>query len=160
MSHGIVPEQDHDLFADANRAAGKRRPCFTQQHLDGVAAILRDYPGAQTTGLPMAVRALRDRLGCEDEPPIINFVPDAFRINEGTQEIELFEVEVTHAIPDRKLRDLVSYWFEWESEGEHDWLPILIQVDRFGSRHRRDLAIAYFDMASDDARLNQMEQAA
>lgn len=121
------------------------KPGFTKQHIDGVAAILRDYPGAQTEGLPAAVRALRDRLGCEDEPPAIDFVPDAFRLNEAECEIELFEVEVTHAIPERKILQLGYYWSQWDGEADHEWLPVLIRVDRFGERHRHDLCAAYHE---------------
>lgn len=124
-----------------------KRDAFTKQHVDGVAAILRDYPGARTEGFPSAVRDLRDRVGCRGEEPAINFVPDAFRLNEETCEIELFEVEVTHPVPTAKLADLGWYWSQWDAEDGHEWLPVLIQIDRFGTAHRRDLSIAYFELS-------------
>jgi hypothetical protein len=110
-----------------------------------VAAILADFPGAQTVGLSAAIDALRERLGCEGPSPAIAFVPDAFRLNEDDCEIELYEVEVTHPLTMRKLRTLGEWWAAWDAEGDHDWLPVLIQVDRFGDRHRRDLGVAYFE---------------
>jgi len=124
------------------------RLTFTPEHIAGVDAVIAGYPGAAIMGFPQAVRDLRARLKCSEPAPEIHFVPDAYRINEDTCEIEIFEVEVTHPIPARKLRDLGLYWSEWDAEGEHDWLPVLIQVDRFGTHHRRDLSIAYFETAT------------
>jgi hypothetical protein len=121
----------------------QKRPNFTPEHIAGVAEVLRRYPGSATTGFPAAVRALRETLGCEDEAPAIHFVPDAYRINHEACDIEIFEVEVTHPVTFQKLYELGDYWFEWDAESGHDWLPVLIQIDRFGTHHRRDLSVAY-----------------
>lgn len=137
----------------------------TPEHRAEVAAILRDYPGAQATGFPQAVRALRKRLGfddgtgdTDDECAMrINFVPDAFRLNEAECEIEIYEVEVTHHVPAVKWHRLGYFWSEWDAEDEHDWLPVLVLVDRRGRHMRVDLCNAYHDLLSknrpDDARL-------
>lgn len=118
----------------------------TPEHVRGVAAILAEFPDAATTGFPTVMRALRDELGCEDDPPEISFIPDAFRLNRATQEIEIYEVEVTHGVSLQKLHALGYYWGQWDAEGDHDWLPVLITVNRFGHQRRFDLCIAYHDM--------------
>ncbi len=70
------------------------------------------------------------------------------------QEVVLFEVEVTHHLPTRKLADLGNFWADFDGEGRTDWLPVLVQVDRLGNRTRRDLSVAYVEvsLASDTNR--------
>ena len=131
----------------ANESGAQTRNGFTQQHIDGVADILRSTPGARVVGFNAAVRELRSALHCDGPGPEIRFVPDAYRINHATSEIEIYEVEVTHPIPARKLADLGFYWAEWDAECDHEWEPVLFQIDRFGTTHRRALSIAYVEMA-------------
>lgn len=131
--------------------AYRARSTHTPEHVARVAAIVADFPGARTTGLSAAVDELRGRLGRAGHFPPVTFIPDAFRLNEAESEIELYEVEVTHPLTMRKLRVLGEWWAAWDAEGDHDWLPVLIQVDRFGDRHRRDLGIAYFETLGEAA---------
>lgn len=125
----------------------------TPQHVRGVAEILETYPDARTMGFPTVIRDLRAELGCEDDPPEVHFIPDAFRLNRDTHEIEIFEVEVTHPTPISKLHELGVYWSYWDAEDNHEWLPVLITVDRFGQSRRFDLSLAYLDALSKSASL-------
>lgn len=120
----------------------------TPEHVRFVSEILIEHPDARTDGFPAALRALRGRLGCEDEDfPAIHFRPDAFRLNEEAREIEIYEVEITHPVPANKLTHLGEWWAAWDAEDEHDWLPVLYTVNRDGVRTRRDLAVAYFELS-------------
>lgn len=123
------------------------KSAHTPEHVRFVAEILVDHPDVKTDGFPSVLRDLRARLGCEDEDfPDIHFRPDTFRLNEQAQEIEIYEVEITHPIPVDKLAHLGQWWAAWDAEDEHGWLPVLYTVDRCGARTRRDLAIAYFEL--------------
>lgn len=110
----------------------------TQTHTNLIDGLVRDIPGCHKHGFRAAHRALADSLGVEVDLP--RALPDAYRFNEEAGEIEWYEVEVTHATPHAKICDLADWWADWDSEGENDWLPILVIVDRFGNRSRLDLA--------------------
>jgi hypothetical protein len=122
------------------------RGTHTALHKSRVAGIVTNYLGARTLGFPTVAADLWARLGYEGSAPVSAFVPDAFRFNEATSEIELYEVEVTHPLSDHKMAVLGNYWAEWDAE-DGDWLPVVIRVDRFGNHHRMDLGIAYFEMS-------------
>lgn len=112
------------------------------KHRTLIEQVLKDVPGSSAADFPKAIAALQKSLGMTDALP--TFRPDAYRINHETQEIELYEVEVRHALPQRKIEDLGDFWFAWDAEGEHDWLPVLIVVGRYGGHQRIDLAHAYY----------------
>lgn len=118
----------------------KGQPGVSHQRM--IADILRDYPGARVIGFQQALRALRDEIGAEDDIPP-SFRPDAYRINRDTRDIEIFEVEVSCVLSPAKIAQLGDWWFDWDSEGRHDWLPVLILVDRYGHRNHVDLHHAY-----------------
>jgi hypothetical protein len=142
----------------------------TSQHVGQIAAILRDYPGAAATGFPQAIRDLRASLGCDPDEDMAapSFRPDAYRINQEAEEIEVFEVEITNGISENKLLKLGKWWGDWDAEDEHAWWPVLITVDRYGHRVRRDLCHAYYELltysaslpASDLTRLNEAAEVA
>lgn len=113
------------------------------RHQALIDQLISDVPGAAVYGFLSAVNELRTRLGCEAIPPL-QWRPDAYRINVETEEIEIYEVEVRHAIPSSKIDLLGEFWLDWDDEGEHDWLPVLIVVGRYGARQRIDLKHAHY----------------
>jgi len=117
----------------------------TDAHRKHIADVLRDYPGAQAGGFETAMHALhKEACGRSfGEMASPGFRPDAFRINRETSEIELYEVEITSALTDRKVIDMGMFWFEWDCE-DCPWIPVLIVVDRYGHRNRIDLMHAYY----------------
>lgn len=118
---------------------------MTDLHKVEIANVLADYPDAQTEGFPAAQRNLWLEMGGdEEEIPRSDFRPDAYLIDHVAKEVVLFEVEITSFMTERKCAQLGYYWFEWDAEDAHDWLPVLITVDRHGARTRHDLCDFYY----------------
>jgi hypothetical protein len=130
------------MHPSANSKGTKMSGKISPRHDALVQQVLAEVPGSAINDLPAALRALADEIG---DPGLarIYFRPDAYRINRETQELELYEVEVTSPITRGKVRQLGDLWFDWDSEGDHDWLPVLFIVDRYGHRNRVDLEDAY-----------------
>ena len=116
------------------RAAFVRSDGSATAHELAIRRLLAGDVRIHRYGFTQAVDALVDNLGCEGDCRVRRrFVPDAYRIDHEKQTIDLFEVEVTHRVPDAKMRQLADWWEAWDGEGEHDWLPRLFLVDRFGT---------------------------
>lgn len=131
----IVPSADH---LQTIRAA---RP-ETEAHRRQIAAVLADCPGARSSGFWNEHGALCDREGIVRWRS--TFLPDAFRFNAETTEIEIYEVEVRSPLTSAKIAVLGEFWEDWDGEGDSDWTPVLILVDRFGNRSRMDLMHAAY----------------
>lgn len=63
----------------------------------------------------------------------MTFIPDAYRILAGEDEIHLFEVEDTHPLTINKLKLLASTWMEFHDHGIKFRLFV---TDRYGSSIR------------------------
>jgi hypothetical protein len=79
-----------------------------------------------------------------DEICARTFRPDAYLIDNDRKEINIFEVEVTHAMPETKMDDYAWWWFLWECEGQSEFLPRLFVVDRYGHGSEMDLRQLYY----------------
>ena len=60
-------------------------------------------------------------------------IPDAFRILEKQNKIQLFEVEDTHPLTIEKLKNLARTWMAFE---DHDLHLRLFVSDRYGANIR------------------------
>ncbi|MGJ3625934.1 hypothetical protein AB5I41_01355 [Sphingomonas sp. MMS24-JH45] len=118
----------------------------TQAHGQLIERILTDFPGAQTTGFKQAYRSLEEELDVwEPTDFIIDFLlPDAYRINRETQELEIFEGRGHLRVTSRKVETLGMIWFYWDAECSNVWLPVLFIVNRYGQTSRFDLRDAYY----------------
>lgn len=130
------------------------RPDRGGVHRRAIAELVASILGAKENGF----WAAHERL-CRAEgvaPFRSRFLPDAYRFNTETQEIELYEVEVHCALTPAKIALLAEFWEDWDEEGGTDWLPVLILVDRFGNRSRMDLRCAVYGAgwASESARIS------
>ena len=131
-------------------------PRSQARHTALIADLVASHPDMQTKGFWRAVRSLADELGAEIWDH--RFRPDAFRINRETQTIEIHEVVVSHDLPRRTLQMMGMFWFDWDCEGDHDWLPTL-WVHREGAKPQEyDLCYWYHATVRDDA-LSPHEQA-
>lgn len=118
---------------------------MTGQHKGEIANLMADFPGARTEGFAAEQTALWLRIGGDlEEAPRATFRPDAYLIDEEAKELLLFEVEVTSFLSDTKCAALGYYWFEWDADDSHDWLPVLITVDRHGTRAQQSLSDFYY----------------
>ena len=119
----------------------------TAIHRELIDAVLRDFPGAATTGLPAALRELVATLPIPDSAVDAltspRFIPDAFRLNPEGARIEIYEVEISSPLTPTKIFALGSFWAEWDDESV-DWAPVLILVDRYGHRNEVDLLHACY----------------
>lgn len=111
---------------------------LSSKHEALVESILAEIPGTKTRRFRAALNELCAELGMPAFDHL-GWLPDAYRINRQACEIELYEVEVHHSLPDWKIDALGEFWFEWDCYGAHDWLPVLIIVSRYGVRQRFDL---------------------
>ena len=111
-------------------------------HRRAIADLVATIPGATDKGFWAAHDELCDQERVERFRH--RFLPDAFRFNAEAQEIELYEVEVHCALSPDKIALLGDFWEAWDEEGDSDWLPVLIVVDRFGNRNRMDLKCALY----------------
>lgn len=118
-----------------------RAPCRPSDppslHERLIRGLLDGNPNVCRNGFWEAVSKLAAELG-EDGPldrARYGFLPDAYLIDRENCEIVLYEVEVTGRLTDCKLRNLGNFWAWWDGSGEHDWLPRLILVDRFGNHN-------------------------
>lgn len=117
-----------------------RAPCHQQKltrHELAIRTLVLGDPGIHRNGFAEAVRALWDELDAASEyglDPLdkIAFRPDAYKVDRETETLILYEVEDSHPIPAEKLRQLAWFWFCWDAEAEHEWLPELHTVDRYG----------------------------
>lgn len=116
----------------------------SELHQNLIGEILRDFPDASTADFHGALRRLREEIGADEQPDIERaFRPDAYRFDREGECIEIYEVEITCELSDVKIDRLGAWWFDWDCEDCHDWLPVLITVDRYGHRNRVDLMHAY-----------------
>jgi len=83
-------------------------------------------------GFRAAIRDLVAELDGDEGCFVDGFLPDAYKIDREAQEIIIYEVEDSHPIPPHKLDRYAWFWFCWDAEGAHEWLPRLFTVDRYG----------------------------
>jgi hypothetical protein len=75
------------------------------------------------------------------------FLPDAYKFDRETETIIIYEVDDTHPIPPRKLREMAMLWFDWDCFDCNNWLPELRIVDRYGNETGViDLCEVYYAM--------------
>lgn len=123
-----------------------RAPCRPDDPASPHEQLIRDLVTSDTrmcrNGFWRAVTALAEELGEEGvfNRVTFGFLPDAYLIDRDECEILMFEVEHYGRLSEAKLRDLGAFWDWWDGSGEHDWLPRLFLVDRFGNRNELDLA--------------------
>lgn len=110
-------------------------------HTKLIDQLIDGIPGVRQHGFWRAHSELCQHLDIEEMR--FGFVPDAWRINKNSSEIEIFEVEVHSKLKAHKIRILGEFWEFWDGECS-DWLPVLILVDRFGNQSRMDLQSAVF----------------
>lgn len=111
-------------------------------HKRQIERILADIPGAECKRFWKRHEELCKSLGMDSCR--FSFEPDAFWFDTATFTINLYEVEVSSPLMARKISLLGDFWDWWECEGESDWLPCLIVVDRFGNRNEMDLKHAFY----------------
>lgn len=85
---------------------------------------------ALATELDEEITATRQHFG---------FLPDAYVLDRQECEIVIYEVEVRGTLSPDKLTLLGRFWDWWDASGEHDWLPRLILVNRFGHQNEIEL---------------------
>lgn len=93
-----------------------------------------------------------DRCYLKEELAECRVLPDAFRIEHEREEILVYEVEVTHHLPDWKLERYCQFWWALD---EYYWMLRLFIVDRFGNQHELDL---FRISAGDDGPNEKMEE--
>ena len=96
-------------------------------------------------GFRAVIRELVEELDCDNSCLADGFLPDAYKIDRDAQEILIYEVEDSHPLPPRKLDRYSWFWFCWEAEDRHEWLPRLFTVDRYGrATGEIDLCATYY----------------
>lgn len=126
-------------------------------HSAMIDALCSADPEVKRKGFWKAVIALSD----DPEEPIIRrrFVPDAFKLNRDTMEIEIHEVVRTNDLTERKLKAMGWLWGDFDCEPT-DWYPVLY-VHREGYSPRRiDLCPWYYNALTDAAGVVNSEQPA
>jgi len=106
----------------------------TTPHELVIRSLIDSHPDMCRNGFRRAMRNLWSELGDIDEMLPIDFVPDAYRIDREAEEILIYEVEFSHPVTEHKLRQYGMLWFDWDAEGQHEWLPRLFIIDRLGQR--------------------------
>jgi hypothetical protein len=140
MSPEIVPNKQRRVrkYAANGRKEYTRRDGSVTQHELAIRELLKIRPDIQRNGFNLAVEQLWERIQSEFEKgereplPPIAFRPDAFLVNEDEQYLELFEVEDWGPLRANKREQLGRWWFHWDADGRHDWLPRLWLVNRYG----------------------------
>lgn len=110
-------------------------------HQSIVAKIIREREGSAATGFHAAHDALCDELGIDRYPA--SMIPDAYRFNRATCEIEIYEVEIRSPLSGPKAQTLGSLWEFWDCEIS-DWEPVLFVADRYGNVSRMDLSHIFY----------------
>lgn len=117
-----------------SRAPVAQRGGITRHEI-AIRLLVNSRPDIHRNGFRQAVRELWAELAdpeLDDGPPQMPFLPDAYRIDRESEELILYEVEDSNPISPQKLAALGEFWFDWDCEGQHDWLPRLVTVDRYG----------------------------
>lgn len=134
----------------------KRAPKFYKdgevtRHELAIRMLVNSHPDMCRNGFAKAVRELWIELHADEDPdectePVRHpFLPDAYRIDREAQEILVYEVEDTCPISPEKLLRLAYWWFQWDADDEHEWLPRVFVVDRYGNVGTEiDLMAAYY----------------
>lgn len=106
------------------------------RHEIAIRMLVNSDPDIHRNGFRAAVRALWVEIneGNEwyEDAPSMDFLPDAYRIDRETQSLILYEVEDSNPISPSKLQKLGWFWFCWDCEDYHDWMPRLVTVDHYG----------------------------
>ena len=110
-----------------------------EKHSGMIDALAGSYPGMKRLGFWKAVGDLATELGCEVETRK-TFLPDAYRLNRETSEIEIHEVVRTHDLDHHKMKALGLMWEDWDCDAGHDWLPVLYI-------HRRSLPVQRVELS-------------
>lgn len=111
----------------------------TNQQL--VYALQLQYPEVRTTGLVPALKAAFPEV--YDDLDTFKRYPDGYVIRQSEREVDIFEVEVTHAIPLSTMRDIFVL------RGVLDSLDIEMRcyvVNRYGHINELDLSSWYFEV--------------
>lgn len=122
-----------------------------------IADLCVSDPDIKTKGFWKAVIALSE----DDEEPVRKqpFLPDAYKINHATTEIEIHEIVRTNDVSHNKLLAMGALWGDFDCEAS-DWYPVLY-VHREGFQPRRvDLCIWYHRALAEAADYLKSEQPA
>lgn len=112
-----------------------------------IAGLCRTDPEIKTKGFWKAVIALSDD---PDEPVLKQpFLPDAYKINHATTEIEIHEIVRTNDVSHEKLLSMGWLWGDFDCEAS-DWYPVLY-VHREGFQPRKVELCAWYHKALADA---------
>jgi len=118
---------------------------FPTLHELAIRTLVNSDPNIHRNGFRAAIKELVAELDGDEECLVDGFLPDAYKIDRDAQEILIYEVEDSHPLPPNKLRLYSWFWFCWEAEGHHEWLPRLFTVDRYGrATGEIDLCAAYY----------------
>ncbi|GAA4015434.1 hypothetical protein GCM10022280_12720 [Sphingomonas swuensis] len=113
-------------------------------------------------GFKRVVRDLWDELGGDpDEMETLSFLPDAFLVDRERRELLLYEVEDTSALKPAKKALYGAFWFAWDSEDLHDWLPRLFVCSTTGRvSYEVPLSALYYDWIDEIVRADNAKQEA
>lgn len=112
-------------------------------HAGLVEVIREQYPAIETKAFGRALRAALGELW--DDDPFLDGIarrrPDAYLIDVATEEVTLFEIEITSYLSEDRLRGWMHLWFVLDSMS---WDLTLYRVDRVGQVNRTDLTAHYY----------------
>ena len=120
-----------------------RAPCQSDTpHELAIRRLIDSHQDLCRNGFWEAIKQLCDELGEDDVPTKLGFrfQPDAYRIDRQASEILLYEVEVTSLVTPDKMKLIAAFWEWWEASGDHDWMPRLFLVNRYGHQGEVDLS--------------------
>ncbi len=120
-------------------------------HTAAIDALIARTPGMQKKGFWNAVRDLSVELDNECELAKCAFVPDCYLINRETQRIEIHEIVNTSDLRPTKLYEVGYFWFQWDCECDHNWLPVLIAHREGAEPQEYDLCYWYHSYVSEAA---------
>ena len=103
-------------------------------------ALCAQYPQIRRAGF---MKALRGAFPSIVEAELDDFarVPDGFVVRAEDDEVDVFEVEITHPLDDRSMRDFAFFWAALDSLEVGMRLHV---VNRYGHINEVDLAAYYY----------------
>ncbi len=90
---------------------------------------LTSHPEIKAAGFWKAVERIVGEDELEEVQPSPKFVPDAFRVDDATKELHIYEVEVTNAMPTEKLAKVGDFA---DALGDYGWKAVIHVVNRYG----------------------------
>jgi hypothetical protein len=134
-----------------SRAPVVHRHRRATMHELGIRVLLASDDEIHRNGFARSVRALAEEIDADiDELAPGRFLPDAYKIDRAAEQLLLYEVVDTNPLSTTKLEALAWFWFQWDADDFHDWLPRLFIVNRHGKvTEEINLCAAYYAFLPD-----------